>query len=70
MEIRNPDRTIIDGIEIRNVADYAKRSSNKYLVATYADGEWWFWGIYPTMQKALAPVIETDLTRCVFFWDK
>ena len=44
--ITNPDRTIIDGIEIRNVADYAKRSSNKYLVATYADGEWWFWGIF------------------------
>ena len=59
----------LHGITINNVDDWEGRG--EYLVATLVDGEWWYYGTYTTMARAIEVSFEAPaLQRSVFYWKK
>lgn len=61
MEKRNGVKTN-STVTINNVPEYAKEK-DKYIVARYVDGAWWFYGAY---DKGTAGNVATDVGGEVF----
>lgn len=56
----------IDNIEFEEIKNLPKDITHNYIVARFCDDDAWFWGAYPTKEKAIE--VARELGEAMVFY--
>lgn len=56
----------IDNIEFEEIKNLPKDITHNYIVARFGDDDAWFWGAYPTKEKAIE--VARELGEAMVFY--